>query len=94
MLLYNCDNLLAMEQVFYKYNECVDLIYADCIYENTNFRWVYRSLRLLKPNGIFIVQTDHHTVSDYYNLLSIGFLCVCLYTAFHVFEGLPVLDIA
>ena len=71
MLLYNCDNLLAMEQVFYKYNECVDLIYADCIYENTNFRWVYRSLRLLKPNGIFIVQTDHHTVSDYYNLLSI-----------------------
>lgn len=38
-----------------------DLIYADMIYENTNLTWIDQFWRHLKPNGIFIVQTDYHT---------------------------------
>lgn len=71
MRLYNYDNLRAMEELRSKYGECVDLIYADCIYEDTNFHWLYKSMKLLKPNGIFIVQTDHHTVTDYYRYLDV-----------------------
>jgi len=39
----------------------VDLVYADMIYENEDLSWIYDFFDLLKPNGIFIVQTDFHT---------------------------------
>jgi DNA modification methylase len=38
-----------------------DLIYADMIYEDTNLYWIDMWWKRLKPNGIFIIQTDWHT---------------------------------
>jgi len=40
------------------------LIYADMIYENMNFSWVEHYWHQLDKNGIFIVQTDYHTVAQ------------------------------
>lgn len=42
-----------------------NLIYADCIYERTDFSWAEYCYRLLKPHGIFILQTDYHTVAQW-----------------------------
>ena len=49
-------NTLWMDAVY------VDAIYADCIYEEVNFTWIAEAHRILKPNGVFFVQTDQHTV--------------------------------
>lgn len=38
-----------------------DFIYADMIYENEDMSWIFDYFDLLKPNGIFAVQTDFHT---------------------------------
>lgn len=57
--LYNTNNL-----DFYT-NKNFDLIFADYIYENTNFDWVRRFWFLLKPNSIFIAMTDWHTHHRY-----------------------------
>ena len=54
-----------------RFGEHINLVYADCIYESDDYHWVELGVRLLKPNGIFIVQTDHHSVADYYRMLSI-----------------------
>ena len=43
----------------------VDLVYGDCIYESTDFTWASRSYDILKDNGIFMVQTDYHTVAEW-----------------------------
>ena len=56
--LINADNLRIV--VPWKF----DLIYADMIYENINFFWVDKYWGALKWNGIFIVQTDYHTVAQ------------------------------
>jgi DNA modification methylase len=40
----------------------VDAIYADCIYEELNFTWIAECHRILKPHGVFFVQTDYHSV--------------------------------
>ena len=40
----------------------VDAVYADCIYESNDFNWIAESYRILKPNGVFFVQTDYHSV--------------------------------
>jgi|GEM_PF-1925935 len=37
-----------------------DLIYADCIYESEDFRWIYHWWKYLKLGGVFIVQCDWH----------------------------------
>jgi len=59
--LHNTDNLTWLNQI----NKQFDLVYGDCIYESMNFDWVEICWKLLKENGIFIVQTDHHTVGEY-----------------------------
>jgi site-specific DNA-methyltransferase (adenine-specific) len=41
-----------------------DLIYADCIYESTNFDWCDKYWKVLKNGGILQVQTDYHTVAQ------------------------------
>jgi len=41
-----------------------DLIYADCIYESLDFEWINHYWNFLKEGGVFIVQTDHHTVFE------------------------------
>ncbi len=57
--IYNGDNMT----IAFDY-QSVDLVYADMIYEDTNLAWIWRYWNYLKPNGIFIVQTDHHTLPD------------------------------
>ena len=42
----------------------VDLIYADMIYDNSNFSWVDYYWKFLKDNGVFIVQLDYCLVAE------------------------------
>lgn len=42
----------------------IDLVYADMIYENLDFTWVDHYWNQLRENGIFIVQTDYHSVAQ------------------------------
>ena len=49
-------NKLWMDAVY------VDAIYADCIYEELDFNWIAAAYKILKPNGVFFVQTDYHSV--------------------------------
>jgi len=63
--LYNQDNMSPCGA----YDKLYDFIYADCIYENPNLDWVYNVLPCLKTDGIFVVQTDWHTVAEYKVLL-------------------------
>jgi DNA modification methylase len=64
MRLFNTDNLNLLTTLSDEF-ELVDLIYADCIYESGDLNWAMKCLPLLKPNGIFIIQTDYHTVTEY-----------------------------
>lgn len=41
-----------------------NLIYADIIYENTDLSWIDRYWEMLSPNGVFIIQTDWHSVIE------------------------------
>jgi DNA modification methylase len=41
-----------------------DLIYCDCIYESMDFRWIDKYWKYVKSGGVFIVQTDWHTVCE------------------------------
>jgi modification methylase len=60
MVLLNTDNMSPNFPDSLK----VDLVYADCIYESKNFTWIKKYINLLKENGIFIVQTDYHSVAE------------------------------
>lgn len=42
-----------------------DLIYSDCIYESKDLGYLKKYWDLLKVGGIYIVQTDFHTVFEY-----------------------------
>lgn len=74
-LLFNADNNLVISTHFldHMYYDprlaSFDVIYADCIYESSNFEWVYNCYHALNDNGIFYVQTDYHTVANYKILL-------------------------
>lgn len=50
-----------------------DLVYADMIYESLDFRWIPIYWRCLKPNGIFIVQTDWHSVAEVKTFIQLMF---------------------
>jgi DNA modification methylase len=41
-----------------------DLIYCDYIYNNLNFNWVDKYWYFLKPNSIFIAQTDDSSMAQ------------------------------
>lgn len=41
-----------------------DLIYCDYIYQNSDFSWVDKFWNYLKPNSIFITQTDDSTMAE------------------------------
>jgi DNA modification methylase len=45
-------------------NRLFDIIYCDYIYENLDFSWARKYFKFLRPNGIFIAQTDWHSVSE------------------------------
>lgn len=72
VVLYNEDNLTVLRDLRREALQ-VDVVYADCIYESKDYSWMWGSIKLLKPNGVFIVQTDHHTAADYYHMLSQGY---------------------
>ena len=57
-------NLLNIYNIEFKTWNKFHLIYADCIYESHDFSWVDKYWHFLMPNGIFIVQTDYHTVAE------------------------------
>lgn len=57
--LYNMDNM------YFDTAKKFDVIYCDYIYENSDFSWVDKYWKYLKPNGIFIAQTDWHTNHRY-----------------------------
>lgn len=63
-LLLNGDNLNEMGFLLER-NYRFNCIYADCIYESEDFRWLSYCRELLMENGIFFVQTDYHTVAEY-----------------------------
>lgn len=44
--------------------QTVDLIYADMIYDNFDFTWIEEYWLVLKFGGIFIIQTDYHSVAE------------------------------
>lgn len=61
-----------------------DLVYADVIYQNTDFSWITRWWNdFLKINGIFIVQTDQSTVAEWKifldSLSDANFVNWCIY---------------
>lgn len=57
--IHNMDNML------YEPYKKFDVIYADYIYEDENFNWVEKFWKYMKPNSIFIAQTDWHTNHRY-----------------------------
>lgn len=76
------DNITFMETTI-KENKQFDLIYADCIYESLELAWACLAWKLLKLNGIFIVQTDYHSSAQYKilldNQLNSVFVNWCIY---------------
>lgn len=41
-----------------------DVIYSDYIYQNNDFSWLDKYWDYLKPNGVFICQTDDSTQAE------------------------------
>lgn len=62
--LYNEDNLLTLKNLYLSSRQ-FDIIYGDCIYESNEFLWTNLSYEVLKTNGVFILQTDWHSVAEY-----------------------------
>jgi DNA modification methylase len=42
----------------------IDLVYADMIYENMDFSWILHYWYQLRVGGIFMIQTDWHSVFE------------------------------
>lgn len=63
--LINGDNTTWLRTLFNYYPINADAIYADCIYESTDFTWAYPCYDILKDSGIFYVQTDYHTAAEW-----------------------------
>lgn len=52
-------NIYNMNNMDYEAPKLAQLIYADYIFENSNFSWVDKYWEFLAPNGIFAVHSDH-----------------------------------
>ena len=65
--------LLLGENIFHFTRLAVQaqLIYADCIYESKDLRWLAYAYDALNKDGILIVQTDYHTQHKYRNFLEL-----------------------
>lgn len=57
-MLHNMDNMDLRPLVN------IDLIYADMIYENLDLRWIGKYWEYLRSGGIFVVQTDWHSLFE------------------------------
>lgn len=58
------DNIFYMEKLLDAETK-VNCVYADCIYESSDFSWANLCYKLLDENGIFYIQTDYHTVAEW-----------------------------
>ena len=58
--LYNTDNM-----TFSLEGKLADLIFADYIYEDTNFAWAEKYWSTLRTDGIFIGMTDYHSAAEF-----------------------------
>jgi len=56
--------LLNMDNMDFETGNKFDYIYCDMIYENKDMRFIDKFWAMMKPNAIFAVQTDFHTVFD------------------------------
>jgi DNA modification methylase len=54
-----------MDNMLFESDKKFDVIYCDYIYENKDFSWAEKFWEYLKPDGIFIAQTDWHTNHRY-----------------------------
>jgi len=61
-ILLRCDNNSVEAGIVILPN--IDLLYADMIYEDTDFSWIDLYWSKLNFGGVFIVQTDWHTVFE------------------------------
>lgn len=57
--IYEIDNMVAPIS-----DDKYDLIFADFVYENSEFLWIDKYWGNLKDNGIFIAMTDFHTIFE------------------------------
>ena len=70
-----CAKLLDTSKTF-------DFIYADIIYEDTDLYWLENSIPLLSDTGVYVVQTDYHSVCEVKSALdSFGLTMInwCIY---------------
>lgn len=56
--------LINQNNLTYVPEKYADLIYADMVYDNLDLSWITHYWRFLKPRGIFMVQTDHHSLPE------------------------------
>lgn len=56
--LYNQDNMK------FEIDKKFDLIYCDMIYDNLNLSYITKYWEMLKTGGVFIVQTDWHSLFE------------------------------
>src|SRR5689334_9218596 len=79
--LFNENNLNVIN-ILKSQNRKYNFIYADMIYEDGDFSWIKESSPLLGKDGVYIVQTDYHTVAElklYMDSLGWKFINWCIY---------------
>lgn len=81
MIEINPENVSDNREYLLHTDRKFDLVYADMVYENHDLYWLALAKMRLKDNGIIIVQTDYHTVSEVYLDMSRNFFFInwCIY---------------
>jgi DNA modification methylase len=73
------EKLINDDNMNFKFEGQADLIYCDYVYENFDFSWAWKYRQYLKEGGIFIVQTDFHSLPDIWKYMTdevnMSFLC-------------------
>ena len=73
------ENLLNIDNMDFDFQDKADLIYCDYVYENDNFDWADKYWEYLKKGGVFVIQTDYHTVYKIWqfmqDVIDAKFLC-------------------
>lgn len=59
----NCD-LHNQDNMDFETTKKFDLIYADYIYQNLDFSWIDKYWNYLRPNSIFMAQTDDSSMAQ------------------------------
>lgn len=64
--------LLNMDNMEFRATKKADLIYCDMIYENLDLKWIPHYFDMLKEGGVFVVQTDWHSLFEVGHYLKYG----------------------